>query len=141
MKIKTSELTGAALDWAVAKVQGYAEVKIFGRTQPSDRGWVEVRFNPEPKAATARFDPSENWAQGGEIVEREGINTSVNYQDDAFGEVMYRVGWKASYWNDSIPGTPGFLVWAYGDTALIAAMRCIAVAKLGKEIDIPQELL
>lgn len=132
MKIKTSELTGIALDWAVG----------FARCLEANGGKiVQARDLMGAAMRNGMASPSTDWAQGGEIVEREGINTSVNYQDDAFGEVMYRVGWKASYWNDSIPGTPGFLVWAYGDTALIAAMRCIVMAKLGKEIEIPQELL
>ncbi len=61
MKISTSELTGSALDWAVAVARGYKEIRVFSPNRPSDRGWIEVRFNPEPKASTARFDPSENW--------------------------------------------------------------------------------
>lgn len=85
--------------------------------------------------------PDLSWQTCGPIIAREGINTSVNYEDDAFVGVMYRVGWKASYWNNSIPGTSGFLVWAYGPTPLISAMRCYVMSKLGKEIDIPQELL
>ena len=135
MKIKTSELTGAALNWAVAKCVNPAYGRV--RTHQDNKDQWHVTLHGE----RGNYAPSTIWAQGGEIIEREGINTSVNYQDDAFGEVMYRVGWKASYWNDSIPGTSGFLVWAYGDTALIAAMRCLVMSKLGKEIEIPQELL
>lgn len=132
MKIKTSELTGAALDWAVG----------FALWLEANGGKiVQARDLMSAAMRNGMASPSTNWAQGGPLIDIEGINTSVNYQDDAFGEVMYRVGWKASYWNDSIPGTSGFLVWAYGDTALIAAMRCIAMTKLGKEIEIPQELL
>ena len=48
MKIKTSELTGAALDWAVCKCEG---------EQPS-------RYTKY----------STDWAQGGPILEREEIN-------------------------------------------------------------------
>ncbi len=53
-KIKTSELTGAALDWAVAQIEsgaGPKQWRYFGRT----------------------FHPSTNWAQGGPIIEREEI--------------------------------------------------------------------
>ena len=49
MKIKTSELTGTALDWAVAKAAG------------------QTYHGP------AWTKPSTDWAQGGPIIEREKI--------------------------------------------------------------------
>ena len=59
MKIKTNELTGAALDWAVAKCEGLAI---------SDRAtkW---------RAENCPHLYSTNWAQGGPIIEREDIDT------------------------------------------------------------------
>ena len=50
MKTKTSELTGAALDWTVAKAER--------RTIDYFRGI---------------YKPSTDWAQGGPIIERERI--------------------------------------------------------------------
>lgn len=58
MKIKTNELTGVALDWAVAKCDGLL-----------DQWGV---------CAPVGFRPSTDWAQGGPIIERENI--SVGYQ-------------------------------------------------------------
>ena len=55
--MKTSELTGAALDWAVAKCEGINYVKD------------DVRF----RGAYAR-KYSTDWAQGGPIIEREAIS-------------------------------------------------------------------
>ena len=40
-----------------------------------------------------------------------------------------------------VPGTAGFLQWAYGPTPLIAAMRCYCSFKLGDEVDVPEELM
>jgi len=54
--IKTSELTGAALDWAVAKCEGIEFRKD------------DVRF----RGAYAR-KYSTDWAQGGPIIERESM--------------------------------------------------------------------
>jgi hypothetical protein len=60
MKIKTNELTGAALDWAVAKCEGgVGENQLLG----------------------AWYAPSTNWSQGGPIIEREGMTIAL----DAFG--------------------------------------------------------
>ena len=123
--MKTSELTGAALDWAVAKAAGKADIKIFAPHRPTDRGWIEVRFNPEPKAATARFDPSQNWEQGGPIIEREEIG---------FAKYGPNGTWKAVI-GETPRGAPH-----YGPTPLIAAMRCLVASKLGDEVEIPEKL-
>lgn len=55
--MKTSELTGAALDWAVAKCE-----------KPD---WLGNEA--EVYVLKAGFHPSTNWAQGGVIIERERI--------------------------------------------------------------------
>jgi len=56
--MKTSELTGAALDWAVAKCEG----AINGDD-------LDVGFILE-----GGYSPSTDWAQGGSIIEREKID-------------------------------------------------------------------
>ena len=58
MKLKTSELQGAALDWTVAKCEG------------NDGVWFASDADPVP------FTPSTDWAQGGPIIEREQLNLS-----------------------------------------------------------------
>src|SRR5574337_1442837 len=60
MKIKTSELSGAALDWAVAKCEG------------DELAALNIQF-PEQAKHYRRVSPSSDWAQGGPIIEREGI--------------------------------------------------------------------
>ena len=50
MQVKTSELTGPALDWAVAKCEG----------RENDGTWDE--------------NFSSNWLIGGPLIEREGID-------------------------------------------------------------------
>ena len=58
--MKTNELTGAALDWAVQIAEGYVQ--------------------PDPiDFARNYFKPSTKWIQGGPIIEREGIATSPHY--------------------------------------------------------------
>jgi len=106
MKIKTNRLTGVELDWAVAKCEGLAE-------GPEGSFWV----NDEPCA----FEPISNWAQGGPIIEREGIQ-------------IVRVGdvWEA--WVDADG------VFCQGPTPLIAAMRCYVASKLGDEVEVPEEV-
>ncbi len=99
--MKTSELKGAALDWAVAKCEGFlCDYKYNGGLAPY----------------------STNWAQGGEIIERERI-TLVAMPDGSWqakGRDLY----------------PHF----HNPTPLIAAMRCYVASKLGDEVEIPKEL-
>ncbi|MFA6063838.1 MAG: phage protein NinX family protein [Gallionella sp.] len=58
--MQTAQLTGAALDWAVAKCEGI--------TIPADA-------LARQQAGVARgYSPSTDWAQGGPIIEREWID-------------------------------------------------------------------
>ena len=128
--MKTSELSGNQLDWAVAKAQGYKEIKIFARHRHTDRGWIEVRFNPEPKAATASYYPSEDWGFGGPIIDREKIGFVMRFEPEHGDDTR----WMAIYYKG---GTSNH----YGPTQLIAAMRCYVASKLGDEVEVPKELL
>lgn len=110
MKINTSELQGPALDWAVAKCEGYVGVALQERT------------------GTDWYSPSTNWAQGGPIIEREGINLD-NYEKNP--------RWSA--WTPA-PDRESGEAQAYGPTPLIAAMRCYVASKLGNEVNVPEEL-
>ena len=99
--MKTSDLTGAALDWAVTKCEGF-DHKVTSN-EWGLWGWAT------------------DWAQGGPIIERERL--------DVYGFDGER--WCA---NDNLRATQ------YGDTPLIAAMRCYVASKLGDEVEIPEEL-
>ena len=113
--MKTSELTGAALDWAVAKCMGHRVAENYG-------SYIRI-YLPDQKQAgyTLAFCPSTDWAQGGPIIEREGMQIQT-FMDK---------------WLASIPKP---LVQRDGPTPLIAAMRCYVASKMGDEIEIPTEL-
>ena len=113
--MKTSELTGAALDWAVAQCEG------FKRDY-----WDDDRLCFTDDWG-ADFEPSCDWLQGGKIIERELIDIlTVGCGTD---------GWQANKY------LPDEMVTAYGETPLIAAMRCYVAMKLGDEVRTPEELL
>jgi hypothetical protein len=57
--MKTSELSGAALDWAVAMIEGYT-------LNPATRSSAWIAY-------------STDWAQGGPIIEREEIAIFLEY--------------------------------------------------------------
>lgn len=107
MKIKTSELTGFALDWAVNQIE-------------------ECCDDPH----TPLF--STDWTQGGPIIEREQI--AIGYYAKVRGGLGV-CATRAKVFDDK-----GWCLM-YGDTPLIAAMRCFVASKLGDEVDVPNELV
>ena len=111
--MKTSELTGAALDWAVDKCN-------FMRHSLESDYCLEVGYAPLY---------STDWAQGGPIIEREKIEITPW---GTKGE------WRARDFYEPSPGVP--CAEQYGPTPLIAAMRCYVASKLGDEIEISKEL-
>ena len=58
MKVKTSELQGSALDWAVAECEGIEVRQVEG-----------VLVDP----LGLQFSPSIDWSYGGMVIEREKI--------------------------------------------------------------------
>ena len=114
MRIKTSELKDAALDWAVAKCETY----------PMGIWYDEEELPMIRDDEVPEWKPSTDWAQGGSIIEREGINT------------IQSGDWMAEMDADHSGG----VISTRGDTPLIAAMRCYVASKLGDEIEIPKEL-
>jgi len=111
--METSKLTGAALDWAVAKCEVGAE--FIGEIN----------------------DPhfySTDWANGGPIIEREGISLSREFVSGQFNEIEWAC-WTPAFVRDDADA------FGYGPTPLVAAMRCYVSSKLGDEVEIPAELM
>ena len=112
--MKVSELSGAALDWAVATAKLDGIGWAMGPHYPID-------LTPLPSSPSLPFRPSTDWAQGGPIIEREEI--AIDYDPDVWNAAMY--------------GEPCYLS---GPTRRVAAMRCYVASKLGDGIEIPKEL-
>ena len=110
MKMKTSELTGAALDWAVAK----CEAPVGGY-----KAWVQADLD---KGLLHGMRYSSDWLWGGPIIEREYIQLTID------------LGWIATRKEGPAVSEE------HGPTPLIAAMRCYVASRLGDEIELPEEL-
>lgn len=119
MKHKVSELTGALLDAAVAKAEGFA-------LDEAARSWFR---GDGAMILAARFSPSADWAQGGPIIDSEQITV---LSPDVLGP-------PATLWRAEIMGTlqPGWEpATAFGSSALIAAMRAHVIRKFGELIEL-----
>ena len=117
MKIKTADLIGKPLDWAVASCHGHEDETILARLEPDEEGWF--------------INYSEDWAQGGPVIERERIFLVPSFIE----------GDPASVWGAEKYDRYQRPAW-FGDgpTPLIAAMRCYVASKLGEEVEVPEEL-
>lgn len=118
--MKTSELTGAALDWAVCKAGGGAKDIVNWR---------------EGHSMYDMYHYSTDWAQGGPIIDREEINL-LKRDERPWSGYAYRYGK-----HKKLRGQRGCEIFrATGPTPLIAAMRCYVASKLGDEVEVPDEL-
>ena len=153
--MKTSELIGPALDWAVAKCEGKTLVffdEYFIRNgvaagvsqcransmldfQPLKGKWCWLN---SLGGGVAIYDYSTDWSQGGPIIEREEIGLDPVYCNGEFDS--WRAAGHDLQYDENGEYIDGSDHMMYGPTPLIAAMRCYCASKLGDEVEIPEEL-
>ena len=121
-KMKTEQLTGVALDWAVANCEA-----LMDGSDEDIRGLMWG------------YKPSIDWDQGGPIIERERINLLCRKQPSdpnraRWSAFIYRFSHHMGENDSSITNLDG-------QTPLIAAMRCYVFTHFGSEILIPEEYI
>lgn len=132
VEVKTAELVGPALDWAVAEAEGIQRF-VMDNDWPgnsavddaADRDRVVI-CNLIGRLVVARggwsdeWKPSATWAQGGPLIDKHRMSFwgGENY--------VYAV----------CAGGEG-----YGPTHLVAACRAIVAAKLGGAVQVPAALV
>lgn len=127
MKIKTKDLTGAALDWAVAVALGYQPLVMpIGRAKYAV-GVTVAGDDGKVTGFACRY--STDWAQGGPLIERFNI-----WLDGPICGV--------SIWSASVMDTQlnEFSASHDCETPLIAICRAVVACKLGDEVEVPDEL-
>jgi hypothetical protein len=119
MKIKVSEATGHVLDWMVAKSLGRPRAYLDGET-----------FKDLHQRKNSNVNWSEDWAQGGPIIERENL---------VVGPDIHKP--KPNYYAAKVDDFGIVSEYSYGPTPLTAAMRCYSASKLGDEVEVPEDLV
>ena len=121
--MKTSDLTGALLDYWVAKAEGRL---TFRSTCPEDAGVYtygrggEIEYTEPLKG----WSPSTDWEIGGLIIDRE-----------PFGIFERRDGeWFAGIYKPRQGFKDECVAYLSGPTILIAAMRAYVASKFGEEV-------
>jgi len=125
IEVKTAELVGPALDWAVGIADGWeADRPQDGQLRKTRCGVTQCvlvgaqRLCPEGY----RYSPSTDWSQGGPLIEKYLVG---------FG--LYPNAFFACTGLNDDAGA------AHGPTHLIAACRAIVASKLGDVVQVPAE--
>jgi hypothetical protein len=146
MKVKTDELIGPALDWAVYfGIYGDPPTVTYGPIVPLFPRLIDLTYIGA-YGEVIRFSPSSNWSQGGPLIKRfeiqigsPGSPVHVNRGQHILSGWEKSGHWSCCTWEKGATGRR-----AYGsdkDDPLIAAMRTLVVFLIGNEVDIPDALL
>ncbi|POF94398.1 phage protein NinX family protein [Pseudomonas putida] len=131
IEVKTADLVGEALGWAVGKAEG---LEVFLAPPEYGNPWrVFARYQGEAIVHTKRYNPWEDWALGGPMIDR------IDPQEKRLPKVLGG-GRSAEVWIDLDDGNAkvGF---GRGENRLIAAARAYVAAKLGEFVKVPKELM
>ena len=133
MKIKVAEASGVVLDWMVAKCEGADNLRRNVHRFNNDwiLDWPRDQEGKTPRVEyLAEFSPTNSWAQGGPIIDREMREHGFDLWR------TYDMSLHAASYTRGVPDC-----YVYGPTALVAAMRGYVASKLGEEVEVPDELL
>ena len=117
VKHETKELTGLALEFAVQKALGTFNSEEDGMQGISLADYIE-----------ACGGYTLYWDTCGPIIEREKITV--------FHDAWWEAGMKAEVSCSYGAASLDMDFTARGDTALVAAMRCFVISKMGAEVDL-----
>lgn len=150
--VPVSDLSGPALDWAVARCEGYSGWDGEDMGFPL-HNWESTWVNIHELAY------SSDWSRAGPIIERESISI-VRCDDESIRDSKgfycgkYEPRWAAvigdRHSTESDYGSQGDYWGLYykitssaviGPTPIVAAMRCYVASRLGDTVEIPEELV
>ncbi|MDC9598957.1 phage protein NinX family protein, partial [Xenorhabdus anantnagensis] len=111
MKIKTSELTGRALDWAVCLALG---------ARISDGRFLELPsgYFVDKNSRYYSFKPSTDWAQCGQLIETHHVELNFNSVSKEWAAYIFNFEELESVIED-------------GESPTIAICRAVVAAQLG----------
>ena len=136
VEVKVSELEGAALDWAVAQVEGVKTLMMEPRKDEPKKpfalfGSLALSVGGDDQSSYA---PSSCWHCAGPLLDKHC--KSFGLVQDGLDKT-----WRAFGYGDQTPdGTNRFQRLSSGGTILVAACRAIVAANLGDTVQIPAEL-
>lgn len=146
VEVKTADLIGYALDWAVGDACKDSESRLY---QDVRGFWLVGPFGKP-------WNPSEDWSQGGPLIASNQVylepphDVHRAYLDEKSGRIsgiwQTYESWHATVsarvrtLPPKIEGFPGLVGRGEGETPLIAACRAIVKSHFGDTMQVPEEL-
>lgn len=125
IEVKTADLVGEQLAWAVGKAEG-----LDVRLAPPIYGnpWrVFARYTGEVTIRDVRYDPHENWSLAGGLIRKHKISL---HAPQSGGDCW--AAWKTTDEKDVVMGDA---------TETIAACAVVVSVTLGDTVQVPKELM
>lgn len=116
VEVKSADLSGLALDWAVDAVLTGKPLEVWQKDDGAE--WIFV-YDGVPFVGPHKY--SSDWAKGGLVIGEHRITFSDNINSFAAGGFGKRT--------------------AFGPTHLVAAMRCVVISSTGDAVMVPAVLL
>lgn len=144
IEVKTADLVGEALGWAVGKAEGLNLELVPPQYGNSWR--VFARYQGQAIEHTKRYNPWEDWALAGPLIEKYKVSlsppTSAVHRN--FGYMDKRNGYyESGLWGSTIFGKERKhrrTAFHHPDHPLIVAMQAIVQFELGDTVQVPKEL-
>ena len=141
--VKVCELRGVALDWAVAKCEGYTDLRKNPHRFANDMLVMTAPRAEFGAVYLCDLDYSTSWELAGPIVEREQILLRPIRKDGHKFDGQWLAKYDCGNTGSMVQWVDKYCVprsYRSGPTPLIAAMRCYVASKLGDCVEIPEEL-
>ena len=125
IEVKTAYLAGEALGWAVGKAEG---LDLFLAPPQYSNPWrVFARYQASTTEHTKRFNPWEDWALGGPLLDKH-----VRLIESSASSEVVALVWSPVAEREGEG-------WA--ETILGSSMLAIVAAQIGDTVQVPKELI
>ncbi|WP_054912616.1 DUF2591 domain-containing protein [Pseudomonas sp. NBRC 111127] len=125
IEVKTADLVGEALGWAVGMAEGLELEMEPPHYNTSWRVFARHRYTVTEQAK--RFNPWEDWAVGGPLLQKHNVSLHCPQKD-----WDYWAAWITENGKDVAQGSA---------LPLPAACRAIVAHKIGDTVQVPKELM
>lgn len=125
--IRTADLTGATLDWAVADAIGLPKPEQADADGVWRRWYQPTLSDGESWGSKEFFHPSTNWSQCGPLIKR--FKVMIDHDFEEYSTEQEPCYAETNYY------------WAIGETELIAICRAIVKRHFGEAVNVPLELV
>lgn len=130
IEVKTAELVGPALDWAVGIAEGWEPDRPQdGQLRKTWLGCTQYMIvgRGAPCGGGNSYSPSTDWSQGGPLIEKYRIS-------------LVGPGVSFGRWGADILGSELIVENSTADSPLVAACRRLVREKLGYAVQVPAQL-